>query len=201
MVGPALVAGGFALTALLYPRLPDLMPVHFDARGVADDFVAKPLGPFVAPVMGLVTYTVTTLAVRRMTGRARDALPIAIAAFGLFLVVVSLRAALGDLADLTRTTVIGTGLLVIVIGNYCGKLQPDRWGGMRSPWTIGDGEVWRRAHRIGGWMLVIAGIVAVVAAILGAPFEISIAPIVGAAVAAVAYSYTVYRRLRAASRD
>jgi uncharacterized membrane protein len=195
-IGGGLSALSFALTAAMYRQLPDPMPTHFDWLGHADGFIAKPLGPFVLPVLGLVAYAITALVVAR-GDRALPVLPIATAAFGLFLVIITLRAALGHAPELPRSAVAGVSLFLAVIGNYFGKLRRNRWIGVRTPWTLGDDEVWLRTHRVAGWLLVSGGAMSCALALAGAPLGIAIAPIGLALVAPAAYSFLVYRRVRA----
>lgn len=195
-IGGGLSALSFALTAAIYPRLPDPMPTHFDWLGHADGFIAKPLGPFVLPMLGLVVYAITALVVAR-GDRALPVLPIATAAFWLFLVVVTLRAALGHAPELPRSLVAGGSLFLAVIGNYFGKLRRNHWIGVRTPWTLGDDEVWRRTHRVAGWLMVAGGALSCTIALAGAPLGIALAPIGLALVGPVAYSFLVYRRVRA----
>src|SRR6185369_3308405 len=110
-----------ALTAALYARLPDAVPTHLGIDG-ADGFVAKPVGPFVVPLLGLLAYAITARVLARM-GRARDVVPVAMAAFFLVIVVVMLRAALGDAPDGSRTIAAAGGVLLAVVGNYFGTLR------------------------------------------------------------------------------
>ena len=45
------VIGLFALTALLYPGLPELVPTHWDAAGRVDGMGTKSWGAWLLPVM------------------------------------------------------------------------------------------------------------------------------------------------------
>lgn len=194
-LGGGLCAASFALTAALYARLPDAVPTHLGIDG-ADGFVAKPVGPFVVPLLGLLAYAITARVLARM-GRARDVVPVAMAAFFLVIVVVMLRAALGDAPDGSRTIAAAGGVLLAVVGNYFGTLRRNHWVGIRTPWTLADDEVWRRTHRLAGWLLVAGGPLTCVAALAGAPFAIAFAPTACAALVSTVYSYVIYRRVRA----
>jgi uncharacterized membrane protein len=51
-----LVIVSFAMTAALYSKLPQLVPTHWNARGVVDGFMPKPWGPFILPLVMLGVY-------------------------------------------------------------------------------------------------------------------------------------------------
>ena len=61
---------------------------------------------------------------------------------------------------------VGFGIVLIVIGNLCAKLPPNRLAGVRTPWALADDENWDKTQRLGGWCLVIAGFVIINAALL-----------------------------------
>jgi uncharacterized membrane protein len=200
LIGGALVAACFVLTAAVYQRLPDPMPTQFDAAGHAIRFSPKPLGPFKLPLVALALWTVTLWApgiARARAGRALRVMPIIVAAFLLFLVTVTVRAALGAPFEITRVVVAGSGLYLAVRGNYFGTLPRNWLIGVRTPWTLADDEVWLRTNRIAGWLFVAGGPISFIAATAGAPLPIAAAPLVAATLVATVYSYVVYRRLRA----
>jgi uncharacterized membrane protein len=200
LVGGVLVAACFALTAAVYTRLPDPMPTHFDLAGHADGFSAKPLGPFTLPIVALATWAVTLWAPgipRERAARALGVIPIAVAAMMLFLVAVTLRLAMGTAFDLVRVLVAGVSLYLAVRGNYLGRVPRNWLIGIRTPWTLADDEVWQRTNRLAGWLFVLGGPLAFVAAVAGAPLPIAIAPLAAATLVATVYSFVVYRRVRA----
>lgn len=64
-----LVAGGILVAAslagvVLWPQLPGELAIHFDASGTPDDYVSKPVGIVLAPIIGLVTLGAVRLAIR-----------------------------------------------------------------------------------------------------------------------------------------
>jgi len=53
---------------------------------------------------------------------------------------------------------VGLGLLFILMGNYLPRLPRNFFFGIRTPWTIASERVWKKSHRVGGWLFVIGGI-------------------------------------------
>jgi uncharacterized membrane protein len=196
--GRGLVAAAFGLTAALYTRLPDAFPTHFDLAGHANGFIAKPLGPFFLPLIGLVTYAIIGAVTRRQrSATALHVIPTAFAALFFAIHAVVLRAALDDTTDVTRWLLIAISLFIIVLGNYLGKLRRNRWVGIRTPWTLADDEVWLRTHRLAGWLFVAGGVLALLAALAGAPPAAVLGVLLISALLPAAASYVIHRRVAA----
>jgi len=51
------------------------------------------------------------------------------------------------------------GIVLIVAGNIMPRLRPNNAMGIRTRWTLGDETVWMKTHRIGGYVLVIFGLI------------------------------------------
>ena len=195
-LGRGLVAVSFGLSAALYTRLPDAVPIRFDLAGHANRFVAKPLGPFVAPLVGLALYAITAAVVRRQRSAASlQIVPAAVAGLLFSIHAITLRAAIDDRTDAARWVLIASSLFVAVLGNYLGKLRRNRWIGIRTPWTLADDEVWLRTHRLGGWMFVAGGALALVAALAGARSGVIVGVLVVSTLIPAAASYLIFRRV------
>jgi uncharacterized membrane protein len=195
-VGRGLVAASFGLSAALYTRLPDAVPIRFDLAGHANRFVAKPLGPFVVPLLGLAAYAITAAVVRRQRPAAPlEIVPTAVAALLFAIHAITLRAAIDDHTDAARWVLIASSLFVALLGNYLGKLRRNRWIGIRTPWTLADDEVWLRTHRLGGWMFVAGGGLALLAALAGARPGVIVGVLVVSTLIPAAASYPISRRV------
>jgi uncharacterized membrane protein len=196
-LGRGLVIASFGLSAALYTRLPDAVPIRFDLAGHASRFVAKPLGPFVAPLAGLVAYAIAAAVVRRQRSAATLAIvPTAVAALVFAIHAIALRAAIDDRTNATRLILIGSSAFIAVLGNYLGKLRRNRWIGIRTPWTLADDEVWLRTHRLGGWVFVAGGVLALLAALAGARAGAIVGVLVISTLIPAAASYPIFRRVR-----
>jgi uncharacterized membrane protein len=91
---------------------------------------------------------------------------------------------------------LSLGYIFIGTGNLLGKVRPNFFVGIRTPWTLSDDDVWRRTHRAGGWGMVIIGLCVLSGAFPGSP---AINPVIlFLALAAytlgiVGYSYVLWR--------
>jgi uncharacterized membrane protein len=202
ILGLLLVVVGFSLAAAAYSRLPDPMPSHWDMAGRVNGWLPQPWGAFGLPgIMALVW--LFFLALPKISPRGFDMEPFlrawgflraAILAFLLLTEILVLPAAsTGRLSS--RVLLAGLGLLFMVIGNFLGKVTRNFFVGIRTPWTIASEEVWNRTHRVGGKLLVIAGLIGVLSAL----FDLTLWPLVWAVLAAgavsILYSYVIYKRI------
>ena len=198
-----LVLAAFLASAILYERLPERVPTHWNLRGEVNGFTSKPFGPFAMPVvmagLFLVLMALPVISPRgfRFEGFRAVWGTLQSAVLGLLLLVhiLALLAALGKPVDMTRVIEAGVGFLLVVLGNLLGKVRRNFFIGIRTPWTLASEEVWLRTHRVGGRLFVLAGLVMFVLALAGAG-PIAMVVVVGSAgLASVVASYVIYRRV------
>lgn len=201
----ALIMSGTALaaTAVLYNRLPDSVPVHWNVMGKADSY-----GPrYIVWVMGTLPL-VTALMMRVLpsidprrgnyekSGRAFNAVLVALVAFMTMIHFMALAAGVGIDLKVDILVKAGIGVLFVIIGNYLGTVRSTFFFGIRTPWTLSSDEVWRRTHRLGGYLFVLAGLVFIATAFFQGPLSlyISLAAIIAAIIIPTGYSYLLYRK-------
>lgn len=204
-----LVAAAFATSAVLYPRLPAIIPTHWNAAGVINSWMPKSRGAFLAPVGALVTVAFLILFAPIQVQEDADDLKTryypsivaGVAALWFFANLSVLTYGMGWHHSMSSDLSIGVGLLLVVLGNSLSKFPQNGVVGVRTPWTLSDKEVGSRTHRVGGWLVVMAGVVMAATGFGGfgmAPGLIAI----GAAVAvSVAYSYVIWRRINRGNGD
>jgi uncharacterized membrane protein len=198
----AAVAFGMGILAL--PFLPAQVPSHWNIAGEVDGYssplTAALLTPALILALAVILPRLPKIDPRRENyAQFQGTYALTINAIALFLTalhLLTLAFALGAGFDLARLVFLGLGLLIAVIGNELGRVQPNYFMGIRTPWTLADDEVWRRTHRLGGRLLAVAGALTALAALLlplpvAAP--LGLAFILGAVAFAVWYSYRVWR--------
>jgi len=198
-----LILAAFSMTAVLYGRLPEKIPSHWNLRGEIDGYSNKPFGPFLLPsvmaglfLVFLVLPAISPRGFRFDSFRpAWGILQSAILGFLFLIHTLVLLAAIGKPVAMTRSIEAAVGLLLVVLGNFLGKVTRNFFVGIRTPWTLASEEVWLRTHRLGGKLFVLAGLAMFVLGLAGAR-PIAIAVVVGsAALASVVASYVIYRRV------
>jgi uncharacterized membrane protein len=88
------------------------------------------------------------------------------------------------------------GVMLVVVGNVLPQARPNWFFGIRTPWTLSNDRVWERTHRVGGYLMVAAGIVGIASAAL--PLDIGFAALgtmgVVAGLGSVIYSYVAWKQ-------
>ncbi len=195
-------AGGFSLWA--FPQLPAEVPTHWNVRGEPDDYSSRLFASLLFPgiMLGLWALAQVLPSIdpkRRNYASFMDTYWLFVNGTLLFLTavhVVMLGAALGWNIDIPRVIPVGIGLLLVVIGNYLSRVQPNWFVGIRTPWTLSSEAVWRRTHRTGGWVFVIGGLMMIGLAFLP---KVTTVPLLAAIVLLVAavpivQSYLLWRK-------
>ncbi len=170
----ALIAAMLVLAGLTWGIAPDRMPVHWDVKGTPDRFGSKAEGLLAIPAMAAGIYMLMLVLPRIDPRRAHYArfadvynlirtLMVAFL-FAVYLVVVMW--ARGMPVRVERVTPVLVGVVLIVLGNYMGKLRSTWFVGIRTPWTLSSEESWNKTHRMGGRVFVLAGAAAILAGLL-----------------------------------
>ncbi|MDI6601433.1 MAG: DUF1648 domain-containing protein [Thermoanaerobacteraceae bacterium] len=198
-----LVAICFILTIVLYPNLPDKIPTHWNFQGEIDSYSSKLQGGFMIPIMLLVFYPMFIYLphidphkenYKKFEG-AYETIIVAIFAFMTSLHVIILLAAMGYNVNITVFMSIGLSLLFIILGNVLTKIKPNFFVGIKNPWTISDDEVWRKTHRLGGWLFVIVGVLGFPIILVDSRFAalFEVAGILLVSLITAIYSYILYK--------
>jgi uncharacterized membrane protein len=121
---------------------------------------------------------------------------------GLLFIMVMLQAAVAAPALGFSTPValpnLGVGLFFILIGNVLPKSRPGFFVGIRTPWAILDTDNWIATHRLGGKLMMLAGLAITLSALLPLPRDARIATMGGAialmVVPPLVYSWWLWHR-------
>jgi uncharacterized membrane protein len=198
-----------AYVAWVYPGLPDPMPTHWNAAGQADDYMPKLQGAVVLAAVPAFIFIIFRLIpvvsprgfrTESFTG-VLNILMTASVVFGSVIGIVAMQAALGADFNISTFVMVAVGLLLMVLGNFMGKVRKNFFIGIRTPWTLASDEVWAKTHRLGGWCLVIAGAAMALLAVLAPKVEWIIYIVVAMALIPVVYSYIAYRRIEGFAPD
>lgn len=199
------LAAMLALSVLLYPSLPDVIPIHWDYSGQPDDFAPKLQAVFGLPLGAILVYALLFIVPKidpRRASLERSAetyilIRTVVMVFFLFIHALALFGSMRPEQTLNATWVtVGMGLLFLALGNYMPRMRPSWIAGIRTPWTLSSDRVWTQTHRVGGRTFVLAGVLICAATLLPSPLGGAL--IAGALAFAVlfpiAYSYWLWRQ-------
>ena len=133
-------------------------------------------------------------------GQVLKILRLTISAFLTAMVLLVYAFALGWKVDMLRMSTLGMLVLFAIIGNFLPKLRPNRYAGIRTPWTVKSPEIWIRTHRLFGRIQLIGSLVLMpLCLFLPSAWEVFmlIGFILLTTFGAVVYSYICHRTLAA----
>ncbi len=194
----------FAGAAIAWPHAPGRIPVHWNLSGQVDRYGGRFEGLLALPLLALGLYVLMLVIPRIDPGRANyarfrgayNAIRIAVLAvlavlyLAIHLWVRTGHVNIGAIAPLT------IGAMCVLVGGVLGKIRPNWFVGIRTPWTLSSKVSWVRTHRAGGWAFIALGLATIVATFVSprAAFWVMLAGIVVTGVGLVVYSYLVWRQ-------
>lgn len=175
-----LVVAAFAGTAWMLPQLPPHVAVHWDMHGNVDRMGDR-IELFLIPVLmaGLLAlwHWLPILSPRRYGierfGPVWWFACVAIQALQVYVQVLLLGVASGAHVDLRRALPAGLALLFVVLGNVMGKVKPNFWLGIRTPWTLASERVWYATHRLAAKSMTFAGVAGLVLVACNLPMAVT----------------------------
>jgi immunity protein, SdpI family len=194
----------FALAGWTWSTAPERVPVHWNAEGQADRFGGRPEGLLVMPAVALGLYLLMLVLPRFDPGRANYA-----SFSGAYNTIrLTMLAVLAAVYGWTHLSIHGlvapefglfapllVGLLFVVLGGVMGKIRPNWFVGVRTPWTLSSKRSWVQTHRLAGWLFVLGGLSVWACLIVSPSWVHRVIPVVGLLAAGVSavYSYFVWR--------
>ncbi len=188
---------------IMFNQLPDKIPTHWNAQGLADGFGAR-WTIFIMPIIAVLLYLLLRILPKYdsiQTNKKENELPIYIIAtlsiaFLLIIHLASLAQQAGNVFSMNLVIVPAFSFLFIGIGLILPRLKRNFFVGIRTPWTLTDDKVWEKTHEFGGKAFVIAGICTLAGAlIIEYALAILLISILTASIITIIYSYRVHKIL------
>ena len=184
---------------LLWDRLPDPMPSHWNIDGEVDGWSSKTFTVFGLPALMIALQWVCIFACKadpkhenynsKMIKLALWVCP----AIGLLLCGMVYPAALGYSVPIETVMPLFLGVLFIVVGNWLPKCQQTYTMGIKLPWTFASEENWNATHRFGGKVWFFGGIFTILTAFWGS-FWLLMVILAAMVILPTIYSYLYYRK-------
>lgn len=196
----ALLAGAASLAA--YPSLPDRVPTHWNAAGQIDGYSSRSFAAAFLPILILAISLLLLYLpqidplkanIEPMRGRYH-LFVVLIAVFLLYVHLLSMLVGVGVPIQMTLALTPAIGLITFAIGFLLDRAQPNWFIGIRTPWTLSNPEVWRKTHRLGGFLFKVCGIVALIGLLFSpqSVFLWVIVPLLVSSLALIVYSYVAF---------
>lgn len=157
---------------ILWNRLPDRIPTHWNFSGEIDGYGGKASVVFGIPVFILAMHLFSISATRQdpqsgnITQKIRSLVLWICPVVSLFLCILIYPSAMGYEVDSVLWADVLIGGMFIVFGNYLPKCRPNNTIGIKLPWLLADDDLWKRTHRMAGPLWMIGGFVILLDAFL-----------------------------------
>ena len=186
---------------ILWSKLPEQFPIHFNAAGEVDGWSSKAFGVFGLPLILVAFQWLCGLGSLKMDPKAEN---LEGKVFGLVLWIIPVMSVV--LNALVYCTALGmdmnvqiilpllVGLMLAIIGNWLPKCKHSYTLGIKLPWTLADETNWNRTHRFAGPIWVVCGLVIMLCGLIGGAFLwVMVAAFVVMIVAPTVYSYLLFK--------
>ena len=199
-----LLAVMFALAAATWSTAPVRIPAHWNLAGQVDRYGGRFEGLLAIPLLALAIYGMMIFLPRLDPHRANYA------AFGrayatLRLLILAVLAACYGLVHLWIRGVhvrieiwvsLMVGALFVAVGDLLGKVRPNWFVGIRTPWTLSSEAAWTGTHRAGRRVFILVGALLMACAVLRSAWAVWTMAVVGVTgmLGLVVYSYVLWRR-------
>lgn len=182
------------------------IPVHFDAAGNPDRYGSAVFGMLILPASSGLSMALV-LILRRFDPRQEnveasrttyDTLLLLVAVLMLVLQGAILLHSLELVAFKSMNIYAVLGLLFMVIGNYLPKTRSNWFLGIRTPWTLSNEEIWKKTHKLGGYMFLGCGLAILVGSLfvdMASFFPFAFALMLAAGLVPVVYSLVLWIQL------
>ena len=190
---------------LLWNRLPDPMASHWDVNDQVNGTMPRFWGVFLTPLISLGMFLLFLLIpaidpLKTNIAKFRDAFNLFIVFMVLFLVYVQGLMLAWNLGftnfRMSISLMPALGLLFIMVGFMIRKAKRNFFIGIRTPWTLSNDKVWDETHRLGSWLFMGSGVLAILGSFFGGmtAFWFLFVPLIGSAIFLLIYSYLLYQR-------
>ena len=189
-----------------WSKLPPEVVTHWNLLGKANGSSSRAwaalAGPGIILGLTLLFQVVPRIDPRRENyDKFREVYWLVVNGFLLCLLVLHLAilaSGSGAVVSVQRVMAGCLAVLMLVLGNSLGRIRPNWFMGVRTPWTMDSPEVWRRTHRVAAWLLVGAGVVTGVAALVRGvnPLGIGLGAVMVMAVVSIVVSYVFWLQER-----
>ncbi|MCH9656959.1 MAG: SdpI family protein [Planctomycetes bacterium] len=161
-----LIVGMFIMAAFTWSTAPDLIPIHWNLAGEVDDYGGKFEALLGIPLITLAVYFLLLFVPRIDPGYMNyqkfastyTIIRCSIIAFMSIIYGVIQLTILGHPISVNAIIPFAVGILFVVLGNFMGKIRPNWFVGIRTPWTLSSKASWNKTHRASGWLFILMGL-------------------------------------------
>jgi len=165
VVAGVFLAASIAIAAWGYAVLPAGAGLPYNTFGGQTAHMAKAYAVALMPAVSAVVLACMIIAPLRapnLIGPEGNSGPYGLLMMGLAAVFCVTEFALvqrmaNPAFDVVRLVFLAVAALLVVVGNYLGKVRYNAVFGLKTPWTLKDERVWDKTHRVVARLMVVGG--------------------------------------------
>lgn len=199
LVFTAVIAG-----VVLWNKLPEQMPSHWNANDQVDGYMSKIWGVLLMPLITLGLLTLLLIIpkmdpLKANVAKFRETFNLFIVFITVFLLYIHALILLWSLGytsfKMSAAILPMLGVLFIFIGYLLKKAKRNFFIGIRTPWTLSSEAVWDKTHQLGSILFMLSGAFTILGSFFGGMMALAwmFVPLIGSTLFLVIYSYVLYR--------
>ena len=188
-----------------YQNMPEQVPIHWNFAGEPDNYGSRTMAAFFFPALIVGIYLLMIFLPYldpkkeryQQFVKAYWAIRLILVIYFILIYFSASLVGVGYKIPISQVVLLGVGILFIIIGNYLGKIKPNWFVGIRTPWTLSNEEVWNKTHRLGGKLFILAGLFFIFSIFIPVSWSMLLLLIIIGLVVigTIVYSYWLYRQL------
>ena len=194
----------FVYLAYIWNRLPEEVPMHWNASGEIDRWGNKSELFMMLFMLTGITYLVFLIIpyidpkqkLQNMGNKLNNLRMI----LGIFMSALAIYILYSVQQKTSNPVLIFPliGLLFAFLGNYFKTIKPNYFIGIRTPWTLENEEVWKKTHLMGGKLWFVGGLLMALTFLL--PNEVQLYTFLGItaviSIVPIVYSYLEFKKIK-----
>lgn len=192
---------------LRWNNIPGTVALHFGADGTPDRYGSKVellITTLLMAIISLLCYLLITnvhkLDKKRTKGIKPPMLDNIAFVTAVFVSVLSLAIIISGVNPgamlIDKIVLPAIGLFFIFMGNVMYNIRPNRFVGIRTPWTLSSDDNWKKTHRLGAKLFFVGGLLITLTSltfdtVIATIFTTGIALLI--AVITITYSFLYYK--------
>src|SRR5512143_789641 len=178
IVSLVLILIAVAFSAAVYNRLPERVASHWDANDQVNGTMTRFWGVAIMPLIALAMLALFLVlpnidpmkANIAAFSRMFNIFIVAMMVFMLFVHVLTIVWNLGYQGFRMSTLLLpALGLVFILVGLMMRQAKRNFFIGIRTPWTLSSDRVWDQTHRVGAWLFIACGVLALFGVFMPGP--------------------------------
>lgn len=162
----------FVYLAIIWNKLPQKVPVHWNIRGEVDRYGEKTEMILIPVLLPLLVYLIFLVVPKidpknklNKMGNKLNSLKFVLTTLMSGLALFLIFSAQHQNFTNPNLIFVFVGLMYLVFGNYFKTIKANYFIGIRTPWTLESETVWKETHRLAGKLWLAGGLLVIISAL------------------------------------